>query len=260
MSSPAPSIAELRAVAQPESVIGRNSAEHWGGRLYMRRLSPYVTRLLLRTPLSANAITWLMIPAGIAGALALTIPCLWGAIVCVVLIQLQLLLDCCDGEVARWRRQFSPAGVYLDRIAHHVTFAALPIGLGIRADGGWDQLGGWTTTGLGVAVLVLLIMAETNLVGVARAEAGLPLIADTAENAAPRPSALRRARRLLGYVPFFRAFVAIEASLLALAAAIGDEIAGSLDVTRALLLALVAAGVITAAGHLVGILTSQRLR
>jgi hypothetical protein len=103
-------------------------------------------------------------------------------------------------------------------------------------------------------------MAETNLVGVARAEAGLPLIADTAENAAPRPSGLRRARRILGYVPFFRAFVAIEASLLALAAAIGDEIAGSLDVTRALLLVLVAAGVITVAGHLVGILSSQRLR
>jgi phosphatidylglycerophosphate synthase len=260
MSSPAPSIAELRAVAQPESVIGRNSAEHWAGRLYMRRLSPHVTRLLLRTPLSANAVTWLMIPAGLAAALALTLPGLGGAILCVVLIQLQLLLDCCDGEVARWRRQFSPAGVYLDRVAHHVTFAALPVGLGIRADGGWDALGGWTTVGLGVAVLVLLIMAETNLVGVARAEAGLPLIADTAENAAPRSSGLRRIRRVLGYLPFFRVFVAIEASLLALAAAVVDEIAGTLDATRALLVGLVAAGVITVVGHLVGILSSQRLR
>jgi hypothetical protein len=150
--------------------------------------------------------------------------------------------------------------VYLDRVAHHVTFAALPVGLGIRADGGWDALGGWTTVGLGVAVLVLLIMAETNLVGVARAEAGLPLIADTAENAAPRSSGLRRIRRVLGYLPFFRVFVAIEASLLALAAAVVDEIAGTLDATRALLVGLVAAGVITVVGHLVGILSSQRLR
>ena len=47
MSSP--SIAELRAATQPDSIFARNSGEHWAGRLYMRRLSPYLTRLLLRT-------------------------------------------------------------------------------------------------------------------------------------------------------------------------------------------------------------------
>ncbi|MGH3032893.1 MAG: CDP-alcohol phosphatidyltransferase family protein, partial [Gaiellaceae bacterium] len=40
-----PSIAELRAVTQPEGLLERPGAEHWAGRLYMRRLSPYVTRL-----------------------------------------------------------------------------------------------------------------------------------------------------------------------------------------------------------------------
>ena len=34
-----PSIAELRAVAQPESLLARRGDEHWAGRLYMRRLS-----------------------------------------------------------------------------------------------------------------------------------------------------------------------------------------------------------------------------
>ena len=260
MSSPAPSIAELRAVAQPESVIGRNSAEHWGGRLYMRRLSPYVTRLLLRTPLSANAITWLMIPAGIAGSLALTIPGLWGAILCVVLIQLQLLLDCCDGEVARWRRQFSPAGVYLDRLAHFVTETALPIALGIRADGGWDELGGYTTLGLLAAVLALLVRMEIVLVHVARAEAGRPPFEDTAAASAPRVSGLRRLRSALGLFPFFRAFVAIEATLLALAAALLDLALGDLEATRALVIALVPVAAVTALGRLFAILSSERLR
>ncbi len=34
----------------------------------MRRLSPYLTRVLLATPLSANAVTWLMIPVGLLAA------------------------------------------------------------------------------------------------------------------------------------------------------------------------------------------------
>ena len=54
----------------------------------------------------------------------------WPALGAVVLIQLQLLLDCSDGELARWRGVSSPAGIYLDRMAHNLTEAALPIALG----------------------------------------------------------------------------------------------------------------------------------
>lgn len=255
-----PSIAELRAVAQPESVVGRQSGEHWSGPLYMRRISPYLTRVLLRTPLSATAVTWLMIPVGIAAAAALTIPGILGAVLAVLLIQCQQLLDCCDGEMARWRQTFSPAGVYLDRLAHHTATAALPAALGVRADGGWGHLGGWTSVGLGVSVLALLIMAETSLVTVARAEAGLPLLPDTEAVAAPRGGLLRRARRALRYLPFFRVLVPFEATLLALAAAIVDAATGTLDGSRVLLLALVAAAAITAVGHLMAIMASQRLR
>lgn len=260
MGSSTPSIAELRAVVQPDATLSRASGEHWAGRLYMRRVSPYATRLLLATPLTANGVTWLMIPAGLLAALCLTLPGLGGALGAVALVQLQLLLDCCDGEVARWRGESSAAGVYLDRIAHHLTDAALPAALGVRAAGGWDSLDGWTTLGLLVAVLVLLIKAETHLVGVARAEAGLDRARDTTATAAPRPSALRRLRRALGFAPFFRAFVTVEASLLALAAAIADAAAGDLVGTRTLLVALVPVAVLTAVGHLLAVLSSDRLR
>src|SRR5215217_7024523 len=134
MSSSAPSIPELRAVTQPSSVTGRASAEHWTGLLYMRRLSPYATRFLLRTRLSANAVTWLMIPVGLCAALLLTVPGVAGAAAAVVMIQVQQLLDCCDGEIARWRGTYSPVGIYLDRMANHVTMSAFPIALGVRAD------------------------------------------------------------------------------------------------------------------------------
>ena len=243
-----PTVAELRAATQPASIFERNSGEHWAGKLYMRRLSPYVTRLLLRTPISANGVTWLMILCGVAAAGVLALPGLWPAVGAVLLIQLQLLLDCCDGEVARWRAQKSPLGVYLDRIGHWVTEGALPIALGLRADG--DE---YVVLGLVAAVLVLFIKGESALVTVARAEAGLPPAGDTRAIAAPRATGLRRLRRALGYIPFFRAFVAVEATLLALAA----QIAG---LTNEWVIALVVICAITAAGHLLAILTSERLR
>jgi phosphatidylglycerophosphate synthase len=255
-----PTIAELRAATQPASIFERNSGEHWAGRLYMRRLSPYCTRLLLRTPLSANAVTGLMIVVGVAAAAVLTLPGVAAAVGAVLLIQLQLLLDCSDGEVARWRDQKSPVGVYLDRIGHWLTEATLPIALGIRADGGWSDMGTYTTLGLLIAVLVLLIKGESALVTVARAESGRPPAGDTRAVAAPRAAGLARLRRAAGFAPFFRAFVAVEATLLALAAAIVDAARDDLGGTRALVVALVAVGAITAAGHLLAIVTSSRLR
>lgn len=255
-----PSIAELRAATQPPSIFARDSGEHWAGRLYVRRLSPYLTRLLLAARISPNGVTWLMILAGLAAAGLLTLPGLLPAAGAVALIQLQILLDCSDGELARWLDRRSPVGVYLDRIGHWLTEAALPIGLGIRADGGWDELGSYTTLGLLVAVLVLVVKGESALVTVARAESGRPAAPDTRDVAAPRPGLLRSARRALGYLPFFRAFVAMEATLLALAAALADALAGDLAGSRVLVVALIPVAALTAAGHLLAVVTSSRLR
>jgi phosphatidylglycerophosphate synthase len=260
MHTSKPSIAELRAATQPPEIFARNSGEHWAGRLYMRRASPYATRVFLRAGLSPNAVTWVFIAAGVLAAAALSLHGLGAALAAVALIQLQILLDCSDGELARWRQQFSPAGIYLDRFGHYLTETLLPVGLGIRADGGWDSIGGYTTLGLLAAVLALLVRTESALVAVARLEAGRPPADDTVSVAAPRASGLARLRRALGLFPFFRAFVAIEASLLALAAAIVDALSDGNPGTRALVIALVPIAALTAAGHLVAILASSRLR
>jgi hypothetical protein len=68
------------------------------------------------------------------------------------------------------------------------------------------------------------------------------------------------ARRAVGLVPVYRALNPIEATLLALAAAVVDELADSLTATRTLLVALLCAAALTAAGHLAVILSSDRLR
>lgn len=127
--------------------MGRRNAEHWTGDLYMRRISPYVTRVLLGTAITANGVTVLMIVTGAAAGGALLLPGLAGVVLAALLGQLQMLWDCCDGEVARWRRTFSPAGFFLDKLGHTIAEAAIPLALGVRADGGLGSLGdfgGWT--------------------------------------------------------------------------------------------------------------------
>ena len=259
-----PTLDELRAVVQPPSVVGRRNSEHWAGTLYLRRMSLHFTRLILPTGISANGVTWLMIPIGILAAVVLAIPTWWAVLLCALLIQFQILVDCSDGEVARWRRTSSPMGVYLDRVAHYVTEAALPIGLGIHVDGGFTSIGGWTTIGALVGCLVVLKKSFGDLVLVARLYFGLAKGDESAESGASRSAGLRSARSLLRFFPFFRAFVAIEYTLITLFFATVDVVLarlGAVDdgvVLRGWMLLSLPLALATAGGFLMMIVTSRR--
>jgi phosphatidylglycerophosphate synthase len=255
-----PSVAELRAVAQPDSVVGRVSGEHWAGRLYQRRLSIHITRALVQTRVTPNAVTWTMLVTGPLAALAMTVPRLWGPLVAFGVIQVQGTLDCVDGELARWRDQRAASGVYLDRIGHYVTDGCLAVGVGVHADGGLGSLGAWTAVGLATGFLVLLTKAETDLVHVARVQSGRPPIADTAEVARPRPGLLRRLRQLAVALPFNRALLALEMTVLAVVVAGVDAARGGLSATRVLDVALLAIAGLVVAGHLAATMASDRLR
>lgn len=259
-----PTLEELRAVVQPPSVVGRRNSEHWAGTLYLRRMSLPFTRMILPTGISANGVTWLMILVGVIAAAVLMIPSWWAVLACAFLIQFQILIDCSDGEVARWRGTSSPMGVYLDRVAHYVTEAALPIALGVHVDGGLGSIGGWTTIGALVGCLVVLKKSFGDLVFVARLYAGLAKGEESAESGASRSAGLRSARRLLRFFPFFRAFVAIEFTLITLVVATVDVVLAAMGVVDEgailagwLLLSLPLA-LATAGGFLLMIVTSRR--
>jgi len=247
-------------VAQPDVVVGRVSGEHWAGRLYQRHLSIYVTRLLIPTAVTPDMVTWLMFPLGIGAALVMTIPHVWAAVVAVVLIQLQGLFDCVDGELARWRERSSPSGVFLDRLGHYVTDASLAAAVGVRAGGGLGQLAGWTSIGLATACLVLLTKAETDLVLVARYQSGRERLPDERETAAPRGGLLRRLRRFIAVMPINRALLAMEVTLLVTLAAVIDAAGAAPHATRALSVALLAVAGFVVVARLPSILTSARLR
>lgn len=95
----------------------------------VRRLSRIGTGFAVRTRLTPNLITAISLAVGvIAGLLIFTgYPAAW--IVAAILLQLALIIDCMDGEVARFTRRYSAFGGWLDgigdRIKEYLVFAAV---------------------------------------------------------------------------------------------------------------------------------------
>lgn len=252
-------IDEVRAAGQPPEVLARLNDEHWAGRLYMRRFSPFATLLFVRWGWSPNSVTVAFMLSGVAAGVLCGVPGVWSAIGVFVLIQLYLLFDCSDGEVARVTQRFSAAGVFLDRMGHYVSEALLLAGLGVRAQGHFSLSGGYVTCGLFAAICATLIKAETDGVVVARASSGLPVAHDDSA-LAPRSSGLALARRLASMLKVHRAIQAVELSFLILVAAVADVLSGSLDASRVLVVAALVIGALIALAHMVAIVASSRLR
>ncbi|KRC50672.1 transferase [Leifsonia sp. Root227] len=257
------SIAELRAVAQPPEVRGRRNAEHWTASLYLRNLSPYLTWFLLKTSISANGVTGLMILTGWATAASLLIPGIGGAALALILGQLQMLVDCCDGEVARWRRTSSPAGIFLDNVGHYSTETLIAIALGIRAAGypfeaPADYL--WTNLGTLLALIIVLNKALNDMVRVARANAGLGKLADTQAAYAPTHGVIARLRRAARFVPFHRLYHSVELTIMIFVFSIIGLFIGDQLANRILLAVLVPLALLALIGHFVAIMSSKRVR
>ncbi|MFF7592093.1 CDP-alcohol phosphatidyltransferase family protein [Kitasatospora purpeofusca] len=256
MAVAAPALAELREVCQPRAKLASRNGEHWAGRIYMRAVSLRVTRQLVRTSVSPNTLTWLMVVCGVGAGAALLVPGPVGAVLAAVLFQGFLLFDCVDGEVARWKRQFSTAGVYVDRLGAYLADAALMAGAGVRAARGGSEL--WVSVGLAAALGVVLLKASTDLVDVARARSGLAPADE--ESTQPRSQGIATARRLASLFKIHRVTNGIEASLVLLAAAVADVAVGGIGPTRAVVagIAVITWGMVVA--HLASILSSSRLR
>ncbi|WP_189111482.1 CDP-alcohol phosphatidyltransferase family protein [Streptomyces camponoticapitis] len=258
---PRPSVAELRPVVHPPGVKDRRSGEHWGGRLYMREISLRVDRYLVNTRVTPNQLTYVMTVAGALAAPALLVPGIAGAVLGVLMVQLYLLLDCVDGEVARWKKQYSMTGVYLDRVAAYLCDAAVLVGFGLRAADLWgsgriDWL--WAFLGTLAALGAILIKAETDLVGVARHQQGLAPVKEAASE--PRSSGMALARRAAGALKFHRLILGIEASLLILVLAILDSVRDDLFFSRLGVAVLAGIALVQTLLHLVSVLASSRLR
>src|SRR5262249_21910789 len=98
-----------------------------------RSLSLSVTRLLLDTDVTPNQMTIVATVFGVAGVAAVLSSTWTGVAVGAVLVQLQSVLDGCDGEIARLKFQTSTFGAWLDNVLDDLVNASFGLALGIAA-------------------------------------------------------------------------------------------------------------------------------
>ena len=86
-----------------------------------QRISPYVSSFYIKRNIIPNKITLHMIYSGIIGAILFSLPNMYAKILGAIFIHLWFILDCSDGEVARYTKVFSLYGKELDYMAHLIN-------------------------------------------------------------------------------------------------------------------------------------------
>ena len=98
----------------------------------VRKLSKPLTRVALRLGMSPNSITLISFAIGIVAAVCFAAGTTMWLVVGAVLLQVSLIVDCVDGEVARATRRFSALGAWLDastdRVKEFLAYAGLAVG------------------------------------------------------------------------------------------------------------------------------------
>lgn len=89
--------------------------------LISNRISPYISSIYIKKKVLPNTVTLHMIYSGIIGAAFFSIPNIYLKVVGALFIHLWFILDCSDGEVARYTKSFSKFGKELDYMAHLIN-------------------------------------------------------------------------------------------------------------------------------------------
>lgn len=112
-----PSIKELRIICY-EGSKGKRP-------LYMElvtmKLSIYVTKLLLYTPIKADQVTISMMLLIILGSIFMSFGTFKFLLIGILLIHFTVVLDNVNGEVARYRKEGSMTGTFLEQFFHEIA-------------------------------------------------------------------------------------------------------------------------------------------
>ena len=100
--------------------------------------SKFLARWFARRGWTPNAVTLLSMLLGLGTAALFATGQRWGLISGAVALQLAFTFDCVDGQLARYTRQFSPFGAWLDAVfdrgKEYLAYAALAVGAAVGFD------------------------------------------------------------------------------------------------------------------------------
>jgi len=109
-----------------EEIEGRGNFGYY----VIRPISLYFTWLILQTGMSANQITVMHGIVGTAGAVMLGLEKIEWRLTGLALLYFSYVLDNVDGEVARFKKQVSISGKYLDSVMHSIVNMMIFFGFG----------------------------------------------------------------------------------------------------------------------------------
>ena len=95
----------------------------------LRPVSFWVAAVFAFFKISANAVTWLSLVIGLIGFLLFLRGDHLSQIIASLLIFIWAILDCVDGNLARYYKTQSIFGDFLDSLVCYITFAFLPISI-----------------------------------------------------------------------------------------------------------------------------------
>jgi len=110
-----PSVSELRKICVKERY------EHLYSRILTHRIAFLITRVLIRTDITANQVTVSQIFVGLLGCFLLAHGNVLVAMLGCLLLHFGYVLDSVDGMIARYRRQPSVNGILIDISVHTIV-------------------------------------------------------------------------------------------------------------------------------------------
>jgi phosphatidylglycerophosphate synthase len=100
---------------------------------FLRRISKLLTFLAIKVRATPNQVTLASFAIGLYAAYLFAQGDTWSLIIGAILLQVSLIVDCVDGELARYTRRFSELGAWLDAITDRVKEYAVFLGLAYGA-------------------------------------------------------------------------------------------------------------------------------
>lgn len=124
--APPPPVAGTSAPAAPQAAPRPLVLDEPLDRWFSRPIARLVVPLLARTPLTANQVTGLAALVGVASGVALG---LRQGVAFAALTAVFVVLDCCDGQLARLKGGGGLLGRVIDGLGDYVTAIAIHLGL-----------------------------------------------------------------------------------------------------------------------------------
>jgi len=101
---------------------------------FLRKFSKLLTWVAVKVGATPNQVTLISFAIGLYSAYSFSLGGFWNLFLGAVLLQLSIIVDCVDGELARYTRKFSQLGAWLDAVTDRVKEYMVFLGLAIGAD------------------------------------------------------------------------------------------------------------------------------